>query len=373
MNSRQRQQGGVTGFSLILLLGWLAALFPGGGTPVNPPKHLRPDINWEAITESHPELTFLNPDTSITHKLHLLRDKEETPLLYYADLHTPVCIDGVCKPVFLEMYWDLLGNYVGFGEYPDRPLTKYDHDPFTAEDYAKLHSLLLDRNSILDRKSLDDLYDLRQASGEKIAFNGVEIDGISGATKTEIKSSVVSGALYSCYRLWYLAQGDAREKILSHLPEIYDEALAHRFLGSEQAAFRYYAIRQMDGADFLDFAPILEVFRKGNPLTRKHILKKLPDSLLQRPSVFPLLYQMFPDLDSGSKTLLLEKLPLAPAAAPKIAPHIKRLTKNQLISYLDFLRTTKLSKNRKLRKQLKLAARDDGFVYDYLIEGFLDE
>ena len=99
--------------------------------------------------------------------------------------------------------------------------------------------------------------------------------------------------------------------------------------------------------------------------------------MLQLPTVYPILYQLFPDLDSGSKTLLIEKLPLAPApiaiGALEIAPHIKGLTKNQLISYLEFLRTSKLSRNRKLRKQLKLAARDHGFVYDYLIEGFLDE
>jgi hypothetical protein len=334
---------------------------------------MRPDINWEAIAESQPVLEFLNPDTSITHLLHLLWDAEGTPLLYYADLHTPVCIDGVCKPVFLEMYWDLLGNYVGFGEYPDRPLTKYDHDPFTSEDYAKLHGLLLDRNSILDRKSLKDLYDLRQASGEKIAYNGVEIDGISGATKTEIKSSVVSGALYSCYRLWYLAQGNAREQILAHLPKIYDDALAHHFLVAEQAEYRYYAVRQMDGADFTDFAPILEVFRRGNPLARKHILKKLPDSLLQLPTVYPLLYQMFPDLDSGSKTLLIEKLSLAPAVAPDLSSYLNKMTKNQLRSYLRFLKKSPELLSIAVINNLTQAAKSDTMPFGYLITQFLNE
>lgn len=357
--------------SVFLLWGLCAWWLMGGGLPVNKPTHLRTDIELATIGKSEVAFQFLNPDTSITHQMNLLYSSEGIPLLYYADINTPVCIDGVCKPVFLEMYWDLLGDYVGYGEYPDRPLTKYDHDSFLPEDHEKLHGLLLDRNSILDRKSLDDLYDLRGVSQDKIAYNGVEIDGISGATKKEITASVVSGALYSCYRLWYLAHGDASRKIQKNLSVIYSDTLAKQFLLSSLSTYRYYAVRQMEGADFTDFAPVMNVFDRGNPLVRKHILKKLPDSLLRRVDVYKLLYGMFPDLDNGSKTLLLKKLPLAPAAAPTLSFHLNEMSKNQLLSYLKHLSERGEQLPPEVRNNLEEAAQNPDFIYAYLIQEFL--
>ncbi|MEM9259628.1 MAG: hypothetical protein AAGA62_08270, partial [Bacteroidota bacterium] len=281
MISIREPKSQLTTICISLLLGISLWWLPSNGFPNNPPRYLQPGLDWQIVNTSLPVFSFANPDTSITHQLYLLTDSTNVPLMYYADILTPVCIDGVCKPVYLEMYWDLLGQYVGFGEYPDRPLTKYDHDLFAPEDYAKLQELLLDRNSILDRKNLDDLYDLRTVANEKIEYNGIEIDGVSGATKTEIKSSIVSGALYSCHRIWNLAHGAASEKIRGHLPQIYTDSLAERFLQSEISTYRYYAVRQMEGADFADFASVLEVFQRGKPLVRKHILKKMPDSLFQ--------------------------------------------------------------------------------------------
>ncbi|MEM1357707.1 MAG: hypothetical protein AAGF89_05890, partial [Bacteroidota bacterium] len=327
----------LTNICISLLLGLSLCWWLPSSVPNNPPRYLQPGLDWQKISTSIPVLTFANPDTSITHQLYLLKDATNVPLMYYADILTPVCIDGVCKPVYLEMYWDLLGQYVGFGEYPNHPLTKYDHDLFTPEDYVKLQELLLDRNSILDRKNLDDLYDLRSVANEKIEYNGVEIDGISGATKTEIKSSIVSGALYSCHRLWNLAHGAASAKIRTHLSQIYTDTLAECFLRSEISTYRYYAVRQMEGSAFADFDPIFAVYQRGNPLVRKHILKKIPDSLFQLTRIHGPLYRTFPDLDGTSKTLLIDKLSLAPAAAPALAPHLVKMTKNQLKTYLKHL------------------------------------
>jgi hypothetical protein len=354
-----------------LLLGLAGWWFLPGGIPENDPKHLRADVNWEEVAGSQAAFQFHNPDTAIIHQMYLLKAPSGTPLLYYSDIHTPVCIDGVCKPVYVEMYWDLLGNYVGYGEYPNRPLTKYDHDVFLTEDHEKLQDLLLDRNSILDRKSLDDLYDLRGAAGERIEYNGIEIDGISGATKSEIKSSIVSGALYSCFRLWNLAHGDASQKVRENLPIIYSGALAKRFLTSDFGAYRYYAVRQLEGSDFADFGPILRVFERGNPLTRKHILKKIPDSLMVQSHIHTPFYQMFSVLDGSSKTLLLEKLSLAPAAAPSLSSHLDKMTKNQLRTYLEHLKTSPESLPLEARSNLELGAKNKAIAHAYLITQFL--
>ena len=92
------------------------------------------------------------------------------PVLYMANIETPVCADGECKFMHIKMYWSLLGNYVGFDRFPDLPLTKHDHDPFLRKDYQKLHSLLLDKNSILERRKIDELV----KSPEELKKEGVD-------------------------------------------------------------------------------------------------------------------------------------------------------------------------------------------------------
>ena len=76
------------------------------------------------------------------HQMYLLSDKEGYPLFFYSDIYTPVCIDNICKPIQIEIYLNLLGEYVGFALDKDQPLTKFDHEEFEPDDYEKFHKLL---------------------------------------------------------------------------------------------------------------------------------------------------------------------------------------------------------------------------------------
>ena len=84
----------------------------------------------------------------------------------------------------IRLYWTLLGEYAGFDRYVDLPLTKHDHDEFKEEDYQKLHSLLKDPNSVLRRRTIDELVE----KPKQRTVNGV--DALSGATIAEVKESV---------------------------------------------------------------------------------------------------------------------------------------------------------------------------------------
>ena len=120
---------------------------------------------WKDIAKDVPVFNFkvksidTSYTSSITHQVRLLSNSKKQPVLFFSDIETAVCADGECKLANLKIYWNLLGNYVGFGIDPDLPLTKFEHDVFETEDYAKLHELLLDEHSILKRRKMSDLID----------------------------------------------------------------------------------------------------------------------------------------------------------------------------------------------------------------------
>ena len=145
-----------------------------------------------------------------------MSETSNEPRLFYCDLETSVCADGECRLASIKVYWNLIGNYVGYGIHNEDPLTKYDHDPFEREDYEKLHQLLLDNNSILRRKTMYDLVD--KVPIDSISKNNSNnIDGLSSGTKKEIASAVVKGGLYSCYTLWHLVHGEVKQLMNSYL------------------------------------------------------------------------------------------------------------------------------------------------------------
>ena len=93
--------------------------------------------------------------------VYLFVDEQSFPKFYYQDIFTPVCEDNSCKPVYITLMWDLLGNYLDYKVDPKWPLTKIDHLPFSDEEYEKLHLVLADDHSILGsytKKNIAELY-----------------------------------------------------------------------------------------------------------------------------------------------------------------------------------------------------------------------
>jgi len=97
---------------------------------------------------------------------------------YECILQTPVCNDTLCQIVKVKILWDLIGDFIRFDTLPGYPLTKYDHLPFSTDDYNKLQTTLEDGNSILGRKSEKELLDNNQMRYSE------KTDAITGATQT---------------------------------------------------------------------------------------------------------------------------------------------------------------------------------------------
>lgn len=342
-------------------------------TPNNVPKHLILDVDWESIATSEEVFQFQNRDTLVTHTMNLLRNDDGLPLLYYADILTPVCIDGICKPVYVEMYWDLFGQYAGYGEYPDKILSKFDHDDFEKDDYDKLHGLLNDANSILGRRRLSQLYDISQEREIMIKFKGQEVDGVSGATKKEIKTAIVEGALYSCYTLWHLSYGEAAEKIKENLPKIYNNALANHFLNSGHDAYHMYGMENLAKEDFHDRVPELtQVLKNSKPVTRKYTLKKMPKELYNESMIVDQLYGNISDLDFNARTLLIKNLKYSnEKAANALSTQMDVMSKNQLKSFLNSVSEIPDFQSPIVLSNLKKSTTEKSFAYAFMVKEFL--
>lgn len=366
-----------------VLLGLLGMAFGPNVLPVEPfaqesapnkPMFFAMEDEWEQGVHAQEVLTFFNKDTLLEHQLSLLSNEQGEPLLFYADIVTPVCIDNICKPVHLELYWNLVGEYVGYDTHQRFPLTKYDHDEFVPEDYEKLHQLLMDRHSILERKEMSDLFDANAKPEKQITYQGEEVDAVTGATKKEIKNTVVEGALYSCYTLWHLVHGDVRTKMAAYLEEHYSPQLGHAFLHSDYPDYQLYALKQMeDSAYVASFPRVLTIYRQAKPLIRTYILKRLPQTLWQSREIADSLYQTFPEVDITSQTLLLQKLEQAdPISLEKLSPHLPLMSRNQLKIYLAALAEGAIPLQGTLLEALRRTEASDTYAYGYLITEFLE-
>ncbi|MBX2877882.1 MAG: hypothetical protein KTR30_37530 [Saprospiraceae bacterium] len=314
-------------------------------------------------------------DSSLQHMVYLLRDTNQQASLFYAPIVTPVCIDGKCKPVHISLYWNLIGNYVGYALPPTIPLSKYDHESFEEGDYLRLHQLLMDDKSVLKRKTLDDLFDKNANPEKKVRYKGEEIDGVTGATRKEIKESLVAGALYSCYTIWHLAHGEVKDQIESYAKAQGKELLETALLYSPYRDYQHFAIRGLDSLDLLkNMKRITSILPTTAPLTRSYLLKKLPKGAFADPRYATLLYNTLPDLDLNAKTLLIRRLSYASDQGIETCfRHLSVLSKNQIKYCLKFLEQHPDKKTDRVQALLGILSENEDFSYSYLVKAFLDK
>ena len=327
---------------------------------------------WQEVTHTENKFSFLGLDSVTNHSVQLLSNEQNEPRLFYCDLETAVCADGECRLARIKIYWNLLGNYVGYGIHSDEPLTKYDHDPFTKDDYDKLHRLFLDNNSVLRRKTMYELVDkvpIDPESEEK--YKG--IDGMSSATKKDIANAVVKGGLYSCYTLWHLIHGEAKEKIKLYLKSIESDSLNTYFLYSDYKDYQLHALKYLSKEAFIKHSSqVTKIFKEAQPMIRTYILKKMPDEMIGQREVSQDLYDEFASIGINSRTQLVSKLKAASDCGPEIVSnHLSLLTKNQLKSYLDFFTDNPEKLSESIASKLNQAAKSQNLTYGYLIQDFL--
>ena len=317
---------------------------------------------------------FAGRDKSIEHTLFLLSDGEGRPLLFYADIATGVCMDDVCQPVRIGLYWNLVGDYVGYGVAADCPLLKYDHEPFTPGDYLKLHQVLSDRQSILGNGPLAEMLDPNAPDEKgKLTYDGQTVDAVTRPTLKSISPSIVPGALYSCYAIWRLAHGDAKQQMADYLQSVYDPALARRFLYSENVPYQIDAVQRMNNGEINAELPrLLEIVQQSGPAARACVFQKLPEPIWRQESTTRSVYSMFATLRDDMKALLIEKLDHAHASAADIlSDQVESMTKKELKGYLAFLADDPNRLTDPIKASLRRIATAERYAYFYRVGAFL--
>lgn len=220
---------------------------------------------------------------TLTYTLKLAFNEKGEPAYFFRNIFTPVCITGECKPVYINFYWDLLGNYQRYDFPPREILTKMDHREFKPEDYQKLQAILFNKQSLLGEYAIEDLIG---KGSEKLADS---VDAKTGATLKTIKNEVIEGAVYTCYTLWHIAHG---KKVISEMQKItttlQSDALLHRFLASDNYYYQYWAIAKIVDptgevpSQFTD--ELLSLVRGKNVFVARHVLEAVsPKTLASKP------------------------------------------------------------------------------------------
>lgn len=211
---------------------------------------------------------------SLRYDMYLLEDELGQAEGYMAEIFTPVCHTNECYPVYIDFYWDLLGNYKKYEVPEGELLTKLDHIPFDDEDHEKLQEILSNERSLLKEYKIEELV----GSTQTVAANGV--DAVTGATLKTIKNEVIDGAVYSCYTLWHLAHGEMVEKIKVHTEGLYSKALLIQFLESGHYPYQYWAIEKViDKNLYKDdtvSTAMLDVLLGDNIFLGSYLIKVLP-------------------------------------------------------------------------------------------------
>ncbi|WP_339705967.1 hypothetical protein [uncultured Kriegella sp.] len=327
-------------------------------------------LEWEKdgkLQEKETPLSIV-VDSMGRQEVRMLVNEASNPVLYTSNIETPVCADGECRLMHIRLYWTLLGEYAGFDRFPGLPLTKHDHDEFLQADYLKLHHLLSDKLSILERRSIDELV-------EKPKQPEVEgADALSGATIKEVKESVVGGALYSCYVAWHLVHGAIKEDIKEHTMSLINDAMVREMLNSNSVDYQMFALNQLEMEKYAEQVDrISEIFESSIPMVRTFIIKNLPDVFwstekLQRP-----FWNNFAKVDINSRSLLLDHLQYASKdTLEDLSSELSVMTKNQLRAYLQHLEEHKMT-SKSLRKNLEAFSKNDSEKYAYLVAQYLEE
>lgn len=361
----------VSKFSILTLLLLLRFLLFGDEDPAHQPMVLVDGWVLSEVSSEENAFALTDDSTQVDYEVDILEDEDGLPTAYTSYITTPVCDDTLCAFMYIQLYWNLLGNYIGFDTLSGNPLTKNDHLEFRDEDYNQLHRLLMDDNSIIKRKEKSDLFD------DEIKRVSEVVDAVTGATAKEVKEVVVDGALYSSYTLYHIVYGALSDSIRSDMERRYSKPLQNKMLASDHADYQLYALKRLDKSDFLvQRDRIIGLVHKAIPLNRLYIMKKMPQEMWRDDSVQDKIAGFYVDLEVNSRSYFLKKMASLDRISPKaimiLIKHIGLMSQNQLKTLIRILGKENNTLTADILESIRSTLKNENLVYAYLVEEFLE-
>ncbi len=286
-----------------------------------------------ALSKSGKAFGVMFRDT-IPMEVELDFDADGLPDFYHCHVNTPVCNDGLCRSLILDVYWDLLGNFSRF-EVPDsRPLTKWDHLEFIREDYLKLEEILGDKNSVLG--TVRDVNALFDPSTKKISE---KVDAVTGATRETLKNAVVPGAVYSSYTLWHVVNGEISSGIKKYSVSYRDPALIKKFLLSDNYHYHYEALDYLISMGYEGHLPeLIEMLKKNDSFVTRMAVSHFPQEWLEQEHFLLQVTALLDQLDYRAQEIWLDRMQevqVTAATLELVTGKLDRFSENQLHQLLE--------------------------------------
>lgn len=253
----------------------------------------------------HQSFTIISD--SFTHDLPdpyqnlILKSNESGHYIWYLYLHTPVCMTGECKEVDVGLYWHFDGEFMGYEVYQEH-LTRTDHSQFSDVDYQRLTQVLSDKSSILGEYAYEDLLIVPADSS---------VDGITGATRQDITSEAVEGAVYTCFTLWHICHGAIKVYIQDLTRSLMDTGEIDLSDVIEERVIRYLLTMLVD--DKIKFQSIFESYifqylRGSDSEMKKLSFQAIGKIDLENEHNQTRLSEIFPSLTFQEKVQMLKHL-----------------------------------------------------------------
>lgn len=190
---------------------------------------------------------------TLGNEIYLLTNSKNEPVEYFSPIFTPVCLDGTCYPIKINLFWNLTGQYKKYSLDKDEILTKIEHLPFSDFDYGLLHRVIANPNSALANFTIYELTDT----------NAPKVDGVTGATRPELQGSFVPDALYTSHTLWHLARRSTPKMIDYTREKLIEKGFSSYLLSSENGGCQQLVLEHIHEESNLEnvidtFHPIID-------------------------------------------------------------------------------------------------------------------
>ena len=278
------------------------------------------------------------------------------PAFYTAQLETGVCSDGLCKPINIQVSWNLLGQFIAYYTADGYGLTKFDHIAFTEEDHKQLHRILSDTAAILRDYKVEDMIDTA------VFLPSQQIDAVTRPTSLTFSAATVEGALYTVYTLWHFTNGAIRAKIKAHTRSFMsDDAVVKNMLASNNRDYVSFVFKHMTEEQHNRLASdIVKLVGSKDSYIPHFALAQLGDTVLSAARIQQTLLVYFPAADNALKNALLDRLasvPMDAEAMIALLSSLPNLQEQQVTKAFAIIENNKPRIDEKIRGKLEILSR----------------
>ena len=349
---------------------------PGEADPDEGDAYSTTDARLERVVYQVELVDPVSPSTPArVYDVVLSRDRNGFPVEYALSLETHVCTDDQCKEVEVTLVWNAPGYFERLRCPPGKRLTKKEHTPFTAEDYAKLDRILKERGSILGNWTLAFL--------ERPVETGDGVDAVTSPTPTTVRDSVIQDAAYTTWALWHWANGEIVPKLRGITERNCTPAYLNHLLVREDRRYADFALDYViehHPSDPQFVRSVFHVLENGQRDQIAHSLEFLSHAVPDKRRLHARLIESCCRMRSANCPMILEELaaePDLPATTIEgLTGRLAQLPYFPIHLILRMLEERKFASEKTISDVAALLDSDDFFIarraYEHLLKQDLD-